>query len=295
VASVKEGGVSILQSEDTRTLTSKDSKEDVGDNDIAVIPTYVVIATLMIRMLRPSEQAQSILLKKLADIPTLLREAEQMIGIVPKYDKSFYDSLNLNPLTRKHCEEGDQALLSGKTLDEIFEKQLITLRNPGATPEDVRRHFDCASNIETAIDLLSNGLITPMHEGFKRNEGRECSHGTSYLSRLPLCNHSLVEFIKLGRGIVLSWDALMKTGQLKNCHISAIVHALSKKAEGRTYLHNSKRSRSFPSVNESVDLDEAHRLYPSISYSEWQSYRNSPVNNNKNIRKRFYVDVKLMS
>ena len=170
--------------------------------------------------------------------------------------------MNLTPLTRQHCEEGDRALLNGKTLDEIFEEKLIPLRNPGAMPKDVRKHFDCASSVETAIDLLSNGLITPMQEGFKPNEGRECGHGTSYLSRMPLCNHSLVEFIKLGRGIVLSWDVLVKTNQLKNCYISAIVHALSKKVEGRTCLHNSKSSRSFPSVNESIDLDEAHRLYP---------------------------------
>ena len=147
-------------------------QEFVFDDNSKELPTYVVIATLMIRILRPSEQAQSILQQKLADIPALLREAEQTIGLVPNYDKAFYDSLNLSPLTSQHCEEGDTALSRGKSLDEIIEERLRPLRNPGATPEEVRKHFDVAPNVETAIALLSNGLVTPMCKGFKRNEGR---------------------------------------------------------------------------------------------------------------------------
>ena len=56
------------------------------------LPTYVQIAILMIQMLNPGADVQSILKEKLADIPAQLLCAEQVIGHIKCYDEKFYET-----------------------------------------------------------------------------------------------------------------------------------------------------------------------------------------------------------
>jgi hypothetical protein len=102
-----------------------------------------------------------------------------------------------------------------------------------------------------------------MDPSFIPNGGREFSLGRSYESHRALVNHAVVEVAEKGRCLVFSMDALLAAGCMREVHTSPFTHA--EKAgdpKGRVCHNLSKRTSSFPSLNESIDFAASDECYP---------------------------------
>lgn len=194
-----------------------------------------------------------------ADIQT----CKEALGADIVYDAALFESLGLRDFEACHYEHNDKRLRAGVSLDTILQEAIAPHLLKGMSVEQLRTYFNGVPSAEIAIDVLENGARCFMKAGYRPNGGKECGFGKAYLERLPLCNHTVVGLVEAGRCVALSKDALAESGSISGIHVSRFSHADKANNKMGRLCHNlSVKSRNFPSVNESVDLEASDGYYP---------------------------------
>lgn len=189
-------------------------------------------------------------------------DASSTLGTDIVYDDTLFDSLGLEDFQPEHFTAND-ASLTHTTLDSILTKHLTRLREKGLKRDEIASLLAGADNVSNVIDLIVHGSRSFMIPSFRPNGGRECSIGGSYSKYRRLCNDALVSLVRDGKAIIFSKDALIAHGVLDQLMLSPFVWApKANKVKGRTCFNLSKATKSFPSVNESVDIPASTAFYP---------------------------------
>ena len=186
--------------------------------------------------------------------------AELSIGVV--FDEAYLDSLGLVDFSATHYEHNDSDL-DHNSLDAILEKNLIPLRSKGLPVSELRQLFAGLPNLETALEVLSQGSRDFMVPDFKPNGGKESALSQSYNVHRRICNDAMVKLVAEGKALAFTMDKLISTGHLSELHTSVLTRADkvgSKK--GRVCFHLSYKSLHHPSVNQSVDFEASDATYP---------------------------------
>jgi len=173
------------------------------------------------------------------EIQQQVKRAQDMLGENIVYDDTLLDELQLDEISEQQYEKNDKELET-KTLQQILEEHIIPLRNKGHTSGHLRQTLKHVSNKHRVIDILKTGERKCLIEGFTPNAGAEVSMGGSYLKMRRICNHDFMKSLKKGLAVAFSENALRRTKQMSQVHVSKTVWA--EKAgtiEGRTCLHGS--------------------------------------------------------
>ena len=195
-------------------------------------------------------------------IRTWITDASTYLSLDTVYDEALFDSLDLKDLTTSDYATNDQQLRD-MGLDSTLELHLSSLRLRGEKPPRLRQIFKRTSSKHKAIDILSNGQRKFMKNEFKPNGFKEVSQTQSYRTMRRVCNHAMKKLIDQQKCIAFSKDALIETNEIEHLHGSPLAWAPKwKKVEGRTCLHASKKSKHFPSLNDSVDREKHDLFYP---------------------------------
>ena len=191
-----------------------------------------------------------------------IQHSETLLGEDIVYNDELITSLNLRDITTADCLPNDTALATGTTLDAIIAKNLTPHLLKGQSALELRTTLAHVTNAVQVIDLLQNGQHRFMQEGFVPNGGREVSSGGSYLNMRRICNQSIYDLLQKRQCLVFSYDILVQCDAMKELHVSPLVWTTKAgKVLGRTCLHASKASKSYPSYNESIDYMASRAIY----------------------------------
>ena len=159
-------------------------------------------------------------------------------------------------------------------------------RLKGQPPEEIRRSLEGFEDVETLIDLLSNGQRCIMKSSFKPNGGKNVRQSSSYAKAKSLCHHAIAELYGKGRVALLPWDLLTEE-EKATFHVNPLVWAPKSDAwEGRTCLNLSHGNQL--SVNEGTDTTRSDEIYKPSKLPDVHSIcemieANSEKNPGKNI------------
>ena len=196
------------------------------------------------------------------NVAQAVRESRQMLGTDIVYDEEFYRTRAIPDIECCDFEANDRAL-DTENLETILERVIKTKKLQGMQPDELRNFFAGVSQIERAIEILSEGEKPFMKPGFKCNGGKECTPGATYRDKRRLCNMAILKLAQAGRVILFSRDALERAQQMSKLHKSPLIWAEKADAEeGRTCLHLSKGSKRFPSHNSCVNDEACDAHYP---------------------------------
>jgi hypothetical protein len=196
------------------------------------------------------------------NVAQAVRDSRQMLGTDIVYDEEFYRTREIPDIERCDFEANDRALET-EDIETILERVIRTKKLQGMQPDELREFFAGASQIERAIEILSEGERPFMTPEFQCNGGKECTPGATYRDKRRLCNMAIRKLAQTGRVILFSRDALERAKQMQKLHKSPLIWAEKADAEeGRTCLHLSKSSKSFPSHNSCVDDGACDAHYP---------------------------------
>jgi hypothetical protein len=188
--------------------------------------------------------------------------ARTQLGLPIIYGAALFETLPLIDVQLTEAEENDHKLRS-TSLDDILESALAPLRMKGLQHDQLNTHLQGVSNKRRLIELLSEGQKSFMQPTFIPNGGRECSGGGSYRHMRPICNHAMAEVVEAGRAIIFTEDALKQHGYMSEIHINELTWAEKPgKVLGRTCINASKKSKNFPSINESINSVDHDAQYP---------------------------------
>jgi len=196
-------------------------------------------------------------------VAVLVRQCKSDLGWDTVLDAAKLAELGIRDIEPRHYEANDIALLQGRSLDIILEDAIRPHRVKGQSEAELRLRLEGLPSATRAVDVLANGARKFMKPSFVPNGGRQFSLGRSYESHRSLINHAVAEVAEKGRCLIFSMDALIEAGCMHEIHTSPFTHA--EKAgdpKGRVCHNLSKRTSSFPSVNESIDFDASDACYP---------------------------------
>ena len=199
-----------------------------------------------------------------ASILRFATEAAASIGLDQVYDDALYESLDLCDFSEDDYAENDR-LLADLGLDAILKTRIAPLLAEEGRMREVKDLLHGISNKQKVLDMLTHGQRSFMKPTFRPNGGCEAAIGASYLEKRLLCNDAIVRLVREGKMIAFSEDALIASKARELIHVNTFVWApKDNKIKGRTCMNASKKTKKFPSVNESVDLDRHDEFYPQI-------------------------------